>query len=149
MSLKEKLYKYCVNYVTTRIEGAKGAILDAQKSANEETKSSAGDKYETGRAMAQLEIEKNSAQLAEAMKLKQALEQISPEQSSSAVQVGSLVTTDQGKFYIAISVGQVEMESVLYFVVSPTSPIARQMLGLKLNTSFSFQGKNFLIQKIS
>ena len=64
-------------YVHERIAATQEAIYTAQLSANEETKSSAGDKYETGRAMAQLEIEKNTAQLAEALKLKQMLKQIS------------------------------------------------------------------------
>jgi len=51
-------------YIDQRIDAAKKAIGEAQASANEETKSSAGDKYETGRAMMQLAIEQNSTQLA-------------------------------------------------------------------------------------
>jgi hypothetical protein len=54
--------------VHQRIASAEEAIRMAQESANQEGKSSAGDKYETGRAMAQLEIEKASGQLAEANK---------------------------------------------------------------------------------
>jgi sortase (surface protein transpeptidase) len=57
-ALKTRLHSLCVSYVGQRIETAQRAIAIAQASANEETKSSAGDKYETGRAMAQLEIEK-------------------------------------------------------------------------------------------
>lgn len=82
------------------------AIEHAQLAANEETKSSAGDKYETGRAMMQLEIEKQSVQLAEAMKLKHVLSQINPEKTTETIQSGSLVFTDQGNFYISISAGK-------------------------------------------
>ena len=64
------------------------AISGAQNSANEETKSSAGDKYETGRAMAQLEIEKNMTQLAEAKRLKQTLEQIAPDKIIAELMFG-------------------------------------------------------------
>jgi hypothetical protein len=149
MSLKQKIHAQCLEYVQTRIQAAQDAIFGAQQSANEETKSSAGDKYETGRAMAQLEIEKSTIQLVEAMKLKQALAKISPDQSAPTVQVGSLVITDQGNFYVAISMGQLKLESGLYFVVSPASPIAKQMLGLNVQSSFSFQGKNFTVQQIS
>jgi hypothetical protein len=70
MDIKIKLYQYCVEFIDKRIAGAREAIQIAQDSANEETKSSAGDKYETGRAMAQLEIEKNTTQLEEALKQK-------------------------------------------------------------------------------
>lgn len=149
MSIKHKLHSLCVEYVNTRIQGLKNAIAEAQQSASEETKSSAGDKYETGRAMAQLEIEKNTAQLAEALKLKQAIEQISPDQSSSTIQTGSLVITNQGKFYISISVGQLKLDEDFFFIISPTAPIAKHMIGLKPQSSFSFQGKTFTILAIA
>ena len=64
-SIKQELYKLCQTYIQQRILTAKQAIEAAQQAANNETKSSSGDKYETGRAMMQLEIEKDSAQLSE------------------------------------------------------------------------------------
>ena len=57
-TIKQTLYNFCVTYINQRMATAQQAIHTAQASANEETKSSAGDKYETGRAMMQLEIEK-------------------------------------------------------------------------------------------
>lgn len=132
-----------------RIKRAQDDIRYMQLSANEETKSSAGDKYETGRAMAQLEIEKSSAQLAESLKLKQQLEKISPDQTSPTIQMGSLVNTNQGNFYIAVSIGQLVLNEETYFIISPVSPLAKQLLGLKLHTSFLFQGRNFTIHRIS
>ena len=135
--------------VQERITRAQDDIRNMQLSANEETKSSAGDKYETGRAMAQLEIEKSSAQLAESLKLKQQLEKISPEQTSVTIQVGSLVNTNQGNFYLAVSIGQLVVNQEPYFIISPVSPLAKQLLGLKLHTSFLFQGRNFTIQQIA
>ena len=82
--LRQQLLSQCQIVVHQRIASAQDAIRMAQDSANEEGKSSAGDKYETGRAMAQLEIEKASSQLAEANKLKQALEQIPVDENNSA-----------------------------------------------------------------
>ena len=72
--IKRKLYQHCINFVDKRIAAAKETIAMAQESANEDTKSSAGDKYETGRAMAQLEIEKTAGQLEEALKDKKLLD---------------------------------------------------------------------------
>ena len=63
---------------TTQLEAAQLAINEAQKASNDDTKSSAGDKYETGREMAQQETNRNLAQLNEANKLKVALNQIGP-----------------------------------------------------------------------
>ena len=70
-SVKHKLYQACLEFTDTQISTLKSAIKATQQSANEETKSTAGDKYETGRAMAQLEVEKFQSQLAEALKMKQ------------------------------------------------------------------------------
>ena len=136
-------------YVDERIKAAQEAIQVAQQSANEETKSSAGDKYETGRAMAQLEIEKNGVQLAEALRLKQTLEQIQPDLETKTVRVGSLVITSQGNFYIAISAGQFIIDDKVYFVISPASPIGQKLLGLHVEQGFSFNKKEFLVLKVS
>jgi hypothetical protein len=58
-TIKEELYKHCINYVHNCIDTAQKAIDDAVESANDDTKSSAGDKYETGREMMQQDIDRN------------------------------------------------------------------------------------------
>lgn len=146
--IKVKLHSLCQAYIEQRIDTAQKAIAIAQASANEETKSSAGDKYETGRAMAQLEIEKNSAQLAEALKLKVTLSQIKPYHPSTAVQSGSLVITNQGNFYISISAGQFTVDNANYFCISPASPIGSKLMGLKPNDQFAFNSKTYQIEKV-
>lgn len=124
------------------------AILDAQRSANEETKSSAGDKYETGRAMAQLEIEKSMYQLAEVKKLKQTLEQMVRDRQTLSIQMGSVVLTNQGNFYVAISAGPFTILGKVYFAISPASPIGQKLMGLKAEDSFNLNAKAFKIQEI-
>jgi transcription elongation GreA/GreB family factor len=148
-SLKQQLHSRCLTYVDERIKAAQEAIQIAQQSANEETKSSAGDKYETGRAMAQLEIEKNGVQLAEALRLKQTLEQIMPDLETKTVRVGSLVITNQGNFYIAISAGQFSIDNEAYFVISPASPIGQKLIGLHVEQGFSFNKRDFKVLQIS
>jgi hypothetical protein len=148
LTLKQQLHARCLEQVQQRISAAQETIGYAQGSANEETKSSAGDKYETGRAMAQLEIEKHQAQLAEAFKLKHILEKISPDQSSPTIQPGSLVITSQGNFYIAVSAGQFLLNDKTYFVISAASPLAQKLVGLKIHSVLPFQGRSFVIEEI-
>ena len=69
LSFKIKLHHYCESIVEEQLSGIIAALKDAQEGANNETKSSAGDKHETGRAMAQLETEKLNTQLNEANQL--------------------------------------------------------------------------------
>src|ERR1700744_4265690 len=98
--LKAKLHSLCVSYVQNRIDAAMQAINAAQQAANEETKSSAGDKYETGRAMMQQETGRNMIQLTEAKKLMVALNQVAYNTPYTTAETGSLVTTDNGNFYL-------------------------------------------------
>ncbi len=148
VSVKHQLHALCLSYIEERIANALQAIQAVQASANEETKSSAGDKYETGRAMAQLEIEKNSTQLAESQKLKLTLSQIDPNKTTNAIQKGSLVNTNQGKFYISIPAGKFTIAGENYFAISPSSPIAQKLLGLKTGDQFSFNKKEFDVEQI-
>ncbi len=148
VDVKQHLHAHCHVYVEERINTATRAIHAAQAAANEESKSSAGDKYETGRAMAQLEIEKHSTQLAEAQKLKKTLERIGTAQSSGSIQAGSLVITNQGNFYIAIAATPIDIEGKSYFSISSFSPIAQRVLGLRTGDQFIFNGKDFMIGEV-
>ncbi len=121
----------------------------AQESANEEGKSSAGDKHETGRAMAQLESEKAAKQLQEAMDLLAILKRIDPEAVHQSAGLGSLVTTDQGNFYLSVAVGKVEVEGFNCFAISVNSPIGAKLLGLKVDGTTEFNGKVYKVLAVS
>lgn len=146
--LKSYLHAKCVAYIERRIDTARKAIEEAQDAANDETKSSAGDKYETGRAMMQLEIEKNSTQLNESIKQKQALLEINPGFEYDTVQRGAVVITDQLNFFIAISAGQFDVEGKSYQTISQASPIGSAMMGLKKGDTFQWNKKEYQIRNV-
>lgn len=131
-----------------RINSTREAIHQLQQSANEETKSSAGDKYETGRAMAQLEIEKLGAQLNDTTAQLAVLASIPADQAASKIQTGSLVVTSQGNFYVAVSVGPIEIANEKYFVISQRSPLGQKLMGLTEGHSFALNGKTFEVLKV-
>lgn len=139
-TLKQKLYSLCLQQIEQRILNAQTAINNAKESANDDTKSSAGDKHETGRAMAQLEQEKSANQLNEALALKQSLEKIALTLSSKSVQVGSIVMTDKSNFFVSIPVGKLEVDKDTYFAISISSPIGVKIKNLTLNDTFEMNG---------
>ncbi len=145
-SLKANLFTYCTDYVMERITRLKTEIKKTQSSANEETKSSAGDKYETGRAMAQLEIGKNTVQLHEAERLLGMLQAIHIDLVSEIIIPGSLVTTSKGVFYISISIGLITLQDKPYFVVAPDSPIGKLLMGKKVGDVVSWNNNTYTIQ---
>src|SRR5690349_6782961 len=114
MNLKKQLYTLCFEYITTRIRNAEALITDAREAAANETKSSAGDKYETGREMMQQEVDLNLRRVAEAKGQLQMLEQVDIEKTTLTVMPGSIVTTNAGAYFIAISSGKLQVEGSDY-----------------------------------
>jgi transcription elongation GreA/GreB family factor len=147
--IKIKLLSICEQYVAERISTALKAMDAAQSSANEESKNSSGDKYETGRAMMHLEKENISKQLAEARKLEDTLNTVKKSPLSSSIGLGSIVETSQGNFFIAISIGKVSVAEHDYFVVSADSPLGAAMIGNKANEQMVYNSRIFKIHKIS
>ena len=147
--LKKELYEQCVSYVRKSMDAAELGIKEAQKASNEDTKSSAGDKYETGRAMMQQETNRNLAQLNEANKLMVALNRISTAGIAHKAETGSVIKTNNGNFYLAISAGSLSANGETYVAVSPASPIGLLLMGKITGESFTLNGKSYVIESVS
>lgn len=147
-SIKQALHRSCTAIAEERIVALQEIIRETQSAANNETKSSSGDKHETGRAMAQLEIEKLTAQLRELQNIKQNLAQINPNRTGNEVVLGSLIFTDNGNFYMAASIGKVAVEDQNFFAISLASPIGQLLIAKKEKESFSLNGREYTISKV-
>lgn len=145
IDLKKELHALCTIFVQQRMDNAQQAIISAEQSAAQDTKSSAGDKYETGREMLQQEKNRGMAQLTEANKLSIALKRISINGKSTKVEEGSVVKTNNGNFYIAISAGTLTFGGERYFAISAASPIGVKMLGCNVGDEFGLNGKGYKV----
>ncbi len=146
--MKVQLLEHLKNHLDSRMQAALGAMQSAQSSANEETKSSAGDKYETARAMAQIERDRH-AQLYDQIRQERAvLDRIDPEFNFQRVGLGTLVKTSAGYFFISVSVGLVTIEDIKVIAVSPQSPLGASLMGKQRGDSFPFQQKKCIIEEI-
>lgn len=146
--IKKKLHAACEEYVASRIETANHALQTIRESAEDETKSSAGDKYETGREMMQQDINRSQQQLEEAKRLQNQLSQLPLKNNSGVVDEGSLVLTGQGSFYISISAGLINMDGAAYYAVSAASPVAKALKGRKAGDSAEFNGRQYNITAV-
>ena len=146
--IKDELRRFCESFAQERICRIKNTINDLNDSLNSETKSSAGDKHETGRAMIQLEREKLGHQLYEAEKVRQVLAGICTPDYATKVGQGSLVITSDSAYYIAISAGAFKKGSSQIYCVSAASPIGKILLGKSEGQCFYFNQKNSCIEKI-
>ena len=123
------LFDACTAFVNKREGEILNTIKSHQAALASETKSSAGDKHETGRAMLQLEMEKAGKQLNGVYEMRQVLSKIDQNRMEQKARLGSLVVTDIGSYYLAISAGEIKIDETSYFAVSTDSPIGKLLLG--------------------
>ncbi|MFN8353275.1 MAG: GreA/GreB family elongation factor [Spirosomataceae bacterium] len=140
--MKKALLSQIKNLLDQRLQTAWDAMQAAQASANEEGKSSAGDKYETARAMGQLDRDMYGRQYEQVRQERLLLEKIQETERHTTAGFGALVQTSAGWYCLAVSVGIVTQDGEKVMVVSPQSPIGQALLGKKAGDSFSFRGKN-------
>jgi len=122
-------------------------LIAETRASNNDTKSSMGDKYETGREMLQQEINNLQRQLNETL-IQQALLQKITSEPSLKVQNGALVKTDKGLFYVSVSVGEIMLDQQKIMTVSAESPLVKAMSGKKEGEVFLMNNIQQLIEKI-
>jgi len=149
MNIKKELYKKCETFVNNRLQTIQDIISSNQSALQSETKSSAGDKHETGRAILQLEIEKAGQQLHFISQMKETLSKIKLEKTSTIAHLGSLVKTKNETYFLSISAGQLTVNNTQYFSVSVSSPIGKLLLGKQEKEAVTFNGKQVEIINIS
>lgn len=146
--MKKELHQACLAELQTRIDRIRLAVEEIQAAANEETKSSAGDKFETGRAMMQQEKDKMAHQLAINISWKNQLNLLNPAETKEVVAIGSLVITKEGKYYLSIPLGKLKLAGQTYFAISLASPIGKALLNKKAGDEIVFQQRKISILRI-
>jgi transcription elongation GreA/GreB family factor len=145
---KKRLHQYCVEIIQQRINAALQAMQNAQAAANSEEKSSAGDKYETGRAMSHLEKDMHARQLAANQNEQAALLAVDSNATHKSVAAGSIVICNEIIFFIAAGIGKITFENETVYLLSPNAPLAKSMFGKVAGDSFNFNNKLVIIREV-
>ena len=148
MNIKTELLETCKKFVENRFKTVQEILLSFQNDLQSETKSSAGDKHETGRAMLQLEIEKTSQQLIGIKQMISILDKIDISKKSKKIHLGSIVFTEKDSYFLSISAGKIILNNEVFYAISTSSPIGKLLLGKQENEQFLFNGNTLKIQKI-
>lgn len=131
-----------------RIQSLKDELAHTLEARNSDTKSSAGDKHEVGRAMVQQELDQLEAQLAKTQAMQQELARVPIDRVYEQVAFGSLITTDQGCYFIAIGLGAVEVDGEACYAISLASPIGQALKDKRVGEVIDFNGKRIRVQAI-
>ncbi len=147
LNLHDKLlvHKACLDHVNKSLDVYQKGIKDAQNGLQSESKSSAGDKHETGRAMLQLEAEKLGAQYQETLKTYSFIKQLNHTEQHTTIELGSLIETNIGLFYICSGIGLIQALNKNVFVLSPIAPLSKTLISKRVQDTFTFNRKNISI----
>lgn len=147
--IKEEAVSLAIQQASERLDALRAEMDALNTSSEADTKSSMGDKYETGREMIQQERGKIAMQLAECEKQLQMLSAITEKgvEAYKSVEAGSLVVTEKANYLISVAIGLIKSSETVFFL-SPLAPIGQQLLGKKEGDQVIFNGQSITIKQI-
>lgn len=148
IAFKNTLRQVCVDAIGARIDAARVGMDNAQAAANQEEKSSAGDKYETGRAMGHLEKELHSRQLSENLKEMALLHELNTSILYTSATSGAYIECADAAFFVGAGLGKWTVEGRTIIFLSPHAPLAKALIGKKAGDSFLFKGISQIIREV-
>jgi transcription elongation GreA/GreB family factor len=141
IAYKLRLREKCISIIQSRMSSLQASMTNAQSAANEETKSSAGDKYETSRAMGQLEKDMFARQLSQtAMEMASALS-IDCTGISEKIKAGAIIVCSNLRIFIFAGIGKMEFEDETLIVISPNAPLAQSLISKSIGDKIIFNQK--------
>jgi len=178
LAFKSALKQFGLDLIARRIAAARLAASQAQEAANQEEKSSAGDKYETGRAMGHLQKEMHARQQAEHEREHAALlrvrtdilcthplpgafiqcTEMASERTGGSLSKGQLLD-GSGKgvnffgypfpgIFVGAGLGKHSVNGQTILFLSPAAPLAKTLLDKKTGDEFSFNGRTLRIEDL-
>ena len=147
-SLKAHVHTACQLLLVDKIRELRSELDDLQEGAENDAKSSAGDKHETARAMMQTEHARIGQLLSETIHQKNTLDQLDPLQHASSVVPGSLIKTQRGWFYLSIPIGKTSVDDTLVTALSPLSPLGSQLMNKRTGETAEVNGTKYIIEEI-
>lgn len=148
MTLKKKLKTICLERLNDKVEALQGIITDMSLDAQNDAKSSAGDKHETGLSMMHLEQENLSKKILENIAMRDIVKKIDDEKVSSVVEFGSLVQINTVYLFFSAALPKIIVDDRSVLAVSMDAPIAKEILGRKLHDRFTFNNCEFTIHEL-
>jgi hypothetical protein len=148
MQLKQKVYEACIHLTDEKVKHFQNTLYELNRDTENDSKSSAGDKHETARAMMQLEQEKISRQLDEVLLQKASLQKIDIKSKSGHIQNGSLIKSNHGYLFLSVALGKMRVADIPVMALSPQSPLGMKLMGLTENSSVKINSTDYIIEEL-
>ncbi len=145
MTLKQELKVTFLQRLNDKIDALHDILQDLTQGAQTDVKSSAGDKHETTLSMMHLEQENVVRKINETIAFQEIISRIEEDRRSQTVEFGSVVKLNSVSLFLSAALPSVTINGTSFVGVSMDAPIAKALLGRKLNDSFTFNNCDFTI----
>ncbi|MGM0479907.1 MAG: hypothetical protein ACQERC_11855 [Bacteroidota bacterium] len=145
---KKTLIRELKSIIQERIVSTNADLQGLIESRDGDTKSSAGDKYETSREMIQSEIERTHLHWEKLRQQLNQLQQMDVSSNYTTCAPGALIELDDQWILLGPSLGKVKIEGLLLLSISMASPIGQLLNGRKAGDEIVFQKKNKKINQV-
>jgi hypothetical protein len=147
-SLKQKILSHYQILLQDKIDIYQDLILSLTEDAQNDAKSSAGDKHETTLSKLHIEQEKIANKLKEAIEQQAILSKLDITQVSNNVVLGSLVITNHLTVFICTALPKITVDNQTAFAISPQSPLGMQLMHKTVKAEFLINKVNYKILQI-
>lgn len=146
--IKEELVASIHAILNKRYEEALESVGLSKESRDQDSKSSAGDKHETARAMAQIELDKNEAHLSKIIQQIKEFSRIDFQKKYELAETGSLVVTNRETYLFSIGFGKLIIKDKTIYILSLSSPIGQFFANKSKGYTSQFQERDYRILDI-
>lgn len=148
ISFKQQIKVNGIRLLQERMDVAERAMREAQEAANREEKSSAGDKFETARAMAQSDKERNARQLEAARQQYMQLQTIVSDVIRDSMVPGAVARIGDAYYFLSVGLGSADVEGRKVWYLSAQAPLSNVLLHRKAGDTVVIQGKSCRIEEV-
>jgi transcription elongation GreA/GreB family factor len=149
VNLRSKIFAACKNQLEEKIASLETALQALTDDAANDSKSTAGDKHEVGRAMMQMEQEKIVKQLHDTIDQKNLVERLAVHAATSQVGNGSFVKTNRGYLLLAAPLGKMVVDGITVMCISSQSPLGQKLIGRNAGETISINGTDYRVEELN
>ena len=147
-NFKQKILFHYQIVLQDKIDIYQDLIQSLTEDAQNDAKSSAGDKHETTLSKLHIEQEKIAHKLKEAIEQQAILSKLDIEQISNKAILGSVVVTNHLTVFISTALPKIIIDNQVVFAISPKSPIGIQLMHKPVQAEFLVNQVKYKILEI-
>lgn len=147
--LRSELYDLMEELIKEKLDRTTEQVQSIETAKQGETKSTAGDKHETSRALLQAEEDQLKTQLKKNKALLVDLDTCRRMPMAQTISKGSIIQTNQSIILISLGMGNLKHKGKNYVAISPQAPLGKALLGKKPGDNVEFMNTVYQIIAIA